>query len=107
MSDTPDMQRIADVLRQADFVLNRAHTSLIAFCDRRFFARVEGECARIELARKAIGAELERLPPPIPMTPEREAQIGALLAAVLDKRFGDGTDEDVQRAFENLDGGHE
>lgn len=51
-------------------------------------------------ANHSINRMLERLPPKPPMSPDREKVVGRVVAAALNKRFGDGTQEDVDQAVD-------
>lgn len=104
MTDHPlpdDLDRIARALRLADFVLDRAETSLIAFVDERYIDAIEREIDRIKGARDAIADALTTLPPEPPMTPERQAQLEQLIGAVVQKRFFEGS----QDALDGTDAG--
>lgn len=97
-----DPHEMADLLRTVAFAIDRAGTALVALVDRRYIDVAERDYERLWEAKKRIDSALEHLPPEPPMTPEREAKIRAFIGAVLDKRFGDGTDEDVRRALDAL-----
>ena len=100
MADTPiDPVELAAMLRNVDHVLRGAETSLMAFAAPAYVGRLGREHDRLKWARSEIAAWLERLPPEPPLTPEREAQLGRLIGAVLDKRFGDGSDEAIASAW--------
>jgi hypothetical protein len=91
------LDEVAEVLRWCVDGLSDAVTSLVAFSDRRF--DVGPYCERLDRKRRLAEQMLNRLPPEPPMTPEREAQIGRLVGAVLDKRFGSGSQEAVDQAI--------
>ena len=59
----------------------------MAFAAPAYVGRLGREHDRLKWARSEIAAWLERLPPEPPLTPEREAQLGRLIGAALDKRI--------------------
>ena len=95
-------RQMADLLRDCRYVMGRLRTALIAFGDQRYLTGIESECSRAEVMNRRLDGAISKLPPEDPMTPEREQAIGRLLGAVLDKRFGDGTDEAITDAFDAL-----
>lgn len=97
-----DPHEMADLLRTVAFAIDSASTAIVAFVDRRYVDAIGRDYDRLQEAKKRIATALEHLPPEPPMTPEREAKIGAFVGAVLNKRFGDGTDEDVKRTLDAL-----
>lgn len=95
-ADTAD--ETASLLRSVEFALDHGRTSMVAFVDRKHVAAIERDFERMGEVKKQVSAMLDGLPPEPPMTPEREREVGAFLAAVLDKRFGDGSQEAVDKA---------
>lgn len=95
-----DEQRIADVLRACRQSIHDAEVDLIAFGDfPRFGDALTRKCERFNRTRKWLDEMLADLPPPIPLTADQEAKVGAFIGAVLNKRFGGGGDEEVSAAF--------
>jgi hypothetical protein len=90
---------MAVLLRTVAFTLDRTETAFVASIDSRYLAHVKRDLARLAEAKKQVRAMLTRLPPEPPMSPEREQAIGNLIGAVLDKRFGDGSQEAVDEAI--------
>jgi hypothetical protein len=104
--DTPiEPAELASMLCNVDHVLRGAQTSLLAFAAPAYVDRLGREHERLKWARSEIAAWLKRLPPEPPLTPEREAQLGRLIGAVLDKRFGDGSDDAIASAWDDLGNG--
>lgn len=102
----PSDEEVADLLRRVEFAMDRAETAMVAFVDHRYIGAIVRDYERLQAVRKAVLAALDRYPPEPPMTPEREAVIGNLIGAVLDKRFGDGSQEAVTEAIQRaLDSG--
>jgi hypothetical protein len=91
---------MADLLRTVAFTLDRTETAFVASLDPRYLNHVKRDLARLTEAKKQVRAMLTRLPPEPPMSPEREQAIGSLIGAVLDKRFGDGSQEAVDEAIQ-------
>lgn len=91
-------QGIADLLRTCEFAMSHARTALVAFVDRTQVGAVSRDFDRLGEVVKAVNAALVDLPPAEPMTPEREEVLGRFVAAVLDKRFGEGSQEAVDEA---------
>lgn len=103
MADTPiDPAELAQMLRNIDHVLRGAQTSLLAFAAPAYVDRLGREHDRLKWARSEIATWLERLPPEPPLTPERQAQLGRLIGAALDKRFGNGSDDAIASAWDAL-----
>lgn len=97
-----DPHEMADLLRTVAFAIDHASTAMVAFVDRRYVDAIGRDYERLQEARKRITVALGHLPPEPPMTPEREAKIGRLVAAALNKRFGDGSAEAVAAAMDDL-----
>jgi hypothetical protein len=99
-----ELQRVADCLRGARQEFNDLCTSIIAFGNfDRWAEPLERAHRHAKRTLTWVDEVLAILPPPIPMTPEREAAVGRVIGAALDKRFGDGTEEDVKAAFDAWD----
>ena len=98
MGNQPTLDELADLLRSVEFALDHGRTSMVAFVDRKHVSAIERDFDRMGEVKKQVSAMLDRLPPEPPMTPEREREVGAFLAAVLDKRFGGGSQEAVDAA---------
>lgn len=98
----PEPQELADLLRSVSFALEHGRSAMVAFVDRRYVKAIGSDFDRMGLANKQVKAMLEHLPPPVPMIPEREEKVRALLTATLDKRFGDGSQEAVDQAVAAL-----
>lgn len=96
----PTAEEVAEVLRSARYVMDRASVGLIACVSADRVHLVEGDFNRLRTAVASVDALLDRLPPEPPMTPEQEAKVGAVIGAVLRKRFGDGTAEEVAAAID-------
>lgn len=96
----PTLDEMADLLRAVAFTLDRTETAFVAFIDGRYLDHAKRDLARMSEAKKQVRAMLTRLPPEPPMSPEREQVIGNLIGAVLDKRFGDGSQEAVDEAIQ-------
>lgn len=94
----PTLEEVADLLRSVDFTLGRSRTSLVANCRPQHVGFIERDVDRLTEMMAQVKAMLDRLPPEPPMTPEREQEVGGFIAAVLDKRFGDGSQEAVDVA---------
>lgn len=97
-----DPVELAKLLRNVDHVMRGAQTALMAFANPVYAERLQREHDRLGWARSEVAAVLQGLPPEPPLTPEREAQLGRLLGAVFDKRFGDGGQEAVDAAMSDL-----
>lgn len=78
----PTPEELAELLRHADFALERSIVSMIAFT-LPFTDSVNRDCERNEYVRKQIKAMLEHLPPKPPMTPEQEAEAAKWIARAL------------------------
>lgn len=98
----PEPQELADLLRSVSFALEHGRASMVAFVDRNHVKAISRDFDRMGEVNKQVKALLEHLPPPVPMTPEREEKVRGALAAVLDRRFGDGTQEAVTSAIRAL-----
>lgn len=96
-------QETADLLRRCRDRIKDMRTSLIAFGDRRYMDGIESQCNRAGWTLAAIDTALETLPPEKPLTPEQLDAARKVIAAVLDKRFGDGGDEAIADARAILD----
>lgn len=96
----PTLDEMADLLRAVAFTLDRTETAFVASIDSRYLDHAKRDLARLSEAKKQVRAMLTRLPPEPPMSPEREQVIGNLIGAVLDKRFGDGSQEAVDEAIQ-------
>lgn len=99
-ADVPTLDEVAEVLRWCVDGLKDAASNLVAFSDSRF--EVSPHVERIERKRRVAERMLDRLPPEPPMSPEREAKVGRFIGAVLDKRFGGGSQEDVKAALDDM-----
>lgn len=98
---TPD--EVAALLRTVEFTIDRTETSFVTCMDRRYVGpTTKRDLDRMDEAKRQVRAMLDRLPPEPPMTPEREASVGQFLGAVLDKRFGEGSQEAVAEALDGL-----
>lgn len=95
-------QETADLLRMARDRIKDMQTSLVAFGDRRYLSGIESQHARAGWTLAAIDKALEPLPGPVPLTPQQEQAARKVIAAVLEKRFGDGSSEDVAEALNGL-----
>lgn len=98
----PEPQALADLLRSVSFALEHGRASMVAFVARDQVKAIGRDFDRMGEVNKQVKALLEHLPPPEPMSPEREEKVRTMLAAVLDKRFGDGTQEAVDSAIHAL-----
>lgn len=96
----PTLDEVAEVLRWCVDGLKDASNSLVAFSDRKY--DITRYVERIDRKRRLAEQMVERLPPEPPMTPEREAAVGQFIGAVLDKRFGSGSQEAVTDALDDL-----
>lgn len=96
----PTMEEVADLLRSVEFALTHGRSSLLAFVDRRQLKAIERDFERMGYVLKQVKAMLDRLPPEPPMSPEHAAKVGNVIAALLNKRFGEGTDDEVTDALE-------
>lgn len=96
----PTPEEVADLLRSCDFALSRGEAALVAFVDRRYVEAIGRDFERMGQVKKQVRAMLDRLPSEPPMSPEREQAVGRMVAAALNKRFGDGTAEDVKEAVD-------
>lgn len=81
-SVAPTPEELAEVLRLADFALERSTVTMIALV-RPFSARTNRDCERNQETRKRIKALLEHLPPKPPLTPEQEAEAAKWIARAL------------------------
>lgn len=99
---TPTPEEMADLLRSVEFAMSHGRTAMVAFFDTKYGAKaIERDYERMGEVLRRVKAMLDRLPPEPPMTPEHEAKVGRVVAAALNKRFGDGTAEDVAAAVED------
>lgn len=94
-----DPAELAALLRNVDHVMRGAQDALVAFA-RDDAGQVGRQYERLQWARKEVAVLLERLPPEPPLSPEREAQLGRVIGAVLNKRFGDGSEAEVTKALD-------
>jgi transcriptional regulator of met regulon len=78
--------QMAELLRDADFALERSTVALIAFVGSPFPQSVERDCERNDDVRKAIKEALVDLPPEPPLTPEQQTECEALIGKALRKR---------------------
>lgn len=100
-------QEMGDLLRTVDFALSHGMTALVAFGDRRYLETVARDHQRMGEARKQIAEALKRLPAAVPLTDEQMEKVGRVVGAVLDKRFGDGSQGAVDSAMSDWFGGEE
>lgn len=82
-------EEIARVLRLADFAMDHARTSLIAFVDRRYVKAIGRDCDRLKEVCRQVGVLLEQLPPEPPLTQEQEAECVEIIGRAL-RRFDPG-----------------
>lgn len=81
------LERIAELLRDADLALRESTAALIAFVRPGPIPdSVDRACERNDEVRKAIAVVLVDLPPEPPLTPEQEAECKALISDALRKR---------------------
>jgi len=97
-----DLQVTADCLRAARRTIKDLQTSLVAFGDRRYLDGIERDHHRADRCVGWVDQVLANLPSERPLTPEQEAAAAKVIGAVLDKRFGDGTQEAIDAAIEGL-----
>lgn len=83
------LDEVADVLRQADFAMDRAAVALVAFVPAGL-GGVGRDLERMAEVRKRIADVLPWLPPEPPLTPEQEAEYMAKIGDAIRRRFGDG-----------------
>jgi hypothetical protein len=82
----PTPEAVAELLRTADFALERSNVALVAFTNN--VKAVGRDFDRNREVRRRIKAMLEHLPPKPPLTPEQEAECLAIISEALQKRFG-------------------
>lgn len=92
-------QETADLLRDVDFALSHGMTALVAFGDRHYAEAIERDFARMNRARSLIRTALTDLPPAIPLSEDQMTKVGRVIGAVLDKRFGVGSQAAVDAAL--------
>lgn len=88
-ADSVRPEDVAELLRLADFALDRSTVSMLAFTDK--VHTVSRDCERNQEVRRQIKAMLDHLPPKPPLTPEREEECREIIGRVL-RRIDGGDD---------------
>lgn len=89
----PTPEAVAELLRLADFALDRSTVSMIAFTSK--VHTVTRDCERNQEVRRQIKGMLEHLPPKPPLTPEQEAEAAKWVARALARIDGAKGGEDA------------
>ena len=100
-------QEMADLLRRCRDRIKDLQTALVAFGDGRYLSGIESHHTRANWTLAAIDTALEGLPAERPLTPAQFDAARKVIAAALDKRFGDGGDEAIVSAFDELNAARE
>jgi hypothetical protein len=95
------LQEAADALRWARAGLEEARTAIVAFGDPKWAAGLDQSFERLGRTIQAVDDVLQKLPSEVPLTAEEEAKVARVVAAALNKRFGDGTAEEVGAAVDD------
>lgn len=98
--DLPSPEEVADLLRSCEFALSHGQSAMVAFVDRKHVGAISRDFDRMGEVIRQVKAMLDRLPPEPPMSPERMQVVGRVVAAALNKRLGDGTQQDVDEAMD-------